>query len=116
PSGELDGAPTLPDGRDMTKTVETNLVIILLAEHWDITPSGIPLRCDFGGVTEWYQSTRYRELGFAVVENIDSYNDEGLGDIIVKRPFCREARIKARRFDGMITIYKRNDSVTYQMA
>ncbi|GJZ99127.1 putative reverse transcriptase domain-containing protein, partial [Tanacetum coccineum] len=25
PSGELDGTPTLPDGRDMTKTVETNL-------------------------------------------------------------------------------------------
>ncbi|GJS25976.1 putative ribonuclease H-like domain-containing protein [Tanacetum coccineum] len=25
PSGELDGAPTLPDGRDTTKTVETNL-------------------------------------------------------------------------------------------
>nr|GEZ61681.1 hypothetical protein [Tanacetum cinerariifolium] len=26
PSGELDGMPTLPDGRDTTKTVETNLV------------------------------------------------------------------------------------------
>ncbi|GJT65661.1 hypothetical protein Tco_1017141 [Tanacetum coccineum] len=26
PSGELDGNPTLPDGRDTTKTVETNLV------------------------------------------------------------------------------------------
>nr|GEU99105.1 reverse transcriptase domain-containing protein [Tanacetum cinerariifolium] len=26
PSGELDGTPTLPDGRDTTKTVETNLV------------------------------------------------------------------------------------------
>ncbi|GJY95928.1 hypothetical protein Tco_0512289 [Tanacetum coccineum] len=55
-------------------------------------------------------------IGFALVENMESYNDEGLGDIIVRRPFCREARIKARRFDGMITIYKRNDSVTYQMA
>ncbi|GJW46257.1 ribonuclease H-like domain, reverse transcriptase, RNA-dependent DNA polymerase [Tanacetum coccineum] len=54
--------------------------------------------------------------GFALVENMDSYNDEGLGDIIVRRPFCREARIKSRRFDGMITIYKRNDSMTYQMA
>ncbi|GKB21946.1 hypothetical protein Tco_0855869 [Tanacetum coccineum] len=28
------------------------------------TPSGIPLRCcDFEGVTDWYQSTGYRELG-----------------------------------------------------
>ncbi|GKE11147.1 hypothetical protein Tco_1414698, partial [Tanacetum coccineum] len=28
PSGELDGMPTLLDGRDTTKTVETNLVIL----------------------------------------------------------------------------------------
>ncbi|GKC59775.1 hypothetical protein Tco_1087373 [Tanacetum coccineum] len=53
---------------------------------------------------------------FAVVENMDSYRDEGMGDIVVGRPFCKEACIKARRFDGIITIYKGNDSVTYQMA
>ncbi|GJW59256.1 hypothetical protein Tco_0105987 [Tanacetum coccineum] len=41
---------------------------------------------------------------FAVVENIDSYRDEGMGDIIVGRPFYKDAYIKARRFDGMITI------------
>ncbi|GJU08511.1 zf-CCHC domain-containing protein [Tanacetum coccineum] len=51
-----------------------------------------------------------------VVENIDSYRDEGMGDVIVGNPFCREIRIKARRFDGMITVYNGNDSVTYQMA
>ncbi|GKC84443.1 hypothetical protein Tco_1140160 [Tanacetum coccineum] len=53
---------------------------------------------------------------FVVVENIDSYRDEGIGDIIVGRPFCKDACIKARWFDGMITIYKENDSLTYQMA
>ncbi|GKF82128.1 hypothetical protein Tco_0243784 [Tanacetum coccineum] len=47
---------------------------------------------------------------------MDSYRDEGMGDIIVGRPFCKDAWIKERRFDGMITIYKGNDSVTYQMA
>ncbi|GKC98896.1 hypothetical protein Tco_1169171 [Tanacetum coccineum] len=52
---------------------------------------------------------------FEVLENMDSYRDEGMGDIIVGRPFCKDACIKARRFDGMITIYKGNDSVTYQM-
>nr|GEW28489.1 hypothetical protein [Tanacetum cinerariifolium] len=31
------------------------------------TPSGILLRYDFGGVTEWYQSTGYRELAPQVV-------------------------------------------------
>ncbi|GJT53815.1 DNA-directed DNA polymerase, partial [Tanacetum coccineum] len=42
--------------------------------------------------------------------------DFGMGDIIVGRPFFREACVKTRQFDGMITIYKGNDSVTYQMA
>ncbi|GKG52401.1 hypothetical protein Tco_0547276, partial [Tanacetum coccineum] len=53
---------------------------------------------------------------FVVVEDMDSYRDEGMGDITVGRPFCKDACIKARRFDGMITIYKGNDGVTYQMA
>ncbi|GJZ91407.1 hypothetical protein Tco_0663334 [Tanacetum coccineum] len=57
-----------------------------------------------------------KKMHFAVVENMDAYHDDGMGDIIVGRPFCRKACVKARRFDGMITIYKGNDNVTYQMA
>ncbi|GJT32669.1 golgin candidate 5 [Tanacetum coccineum] len=33
PSGDLDGTPTIPDGRDTTKTVETNLVYALTRER-----------------------------------------------------------------------------------
>nr|GEV34872.1 reverse transcriptase domain-containing protein [Tanacetum cinerariifolium] len=51
---------------------------------------------------------------FAIVENMDSYRDEGMDDIVVGSPFCKAAYIKARRFDGMITIYKGNDSVSAQ--
>ncbi|GJT73744.1 zinc finger, CCHC-type containing protein [Tanacetum coccineum] len=36
------------------------------------------------------------EKEFAVMKNMDSYRDKGMGDIIVGRPFCREACIKAR--------------------
>ncbi|GJR64692.1 hypothetical protein Tco_0010757 [Tanacetum coccineum] len=43
---------------------------------------------------------------FAVVENMDAYRDDGIGDIIVGRPFFRKACVKARRFDGMIIISK----------
>ncbi|GJS29626.1 putative reverse transcriptase domain-containing protein [Tanacetum coccineum] len=50
---------------------------------------------------------------FAVVENLDSYCDEGMGDVIVEKPFCRDACIEAKRFDGMITIHNGNDSVTH---
>ncbi|GJR01794.1 uncharacterized mitochondrial protein-like protein [Tanacetum coccineum] len=53
-------------------------------------------------------------VDFAVMENMDAYRDEGMGDIIVGRPFCREACVKARRFDGMTTIYNEYDSGPYQ--
>ncbi|GKF86325.1 hypothetical protein Tco_0254152, partial [Tanacetum coccineum] len=52
---------------------------------------------------------------FAVLEDMSAYRDEGMGDVIVGEPFLREVGIKARRFDGMITIYNGNDEVTYQM-
>nr|GEW05252.1 homeodomain-like protein [Tanacetum cinerariifolium] len=57
----------------------------------------------------------YTMTDFAVVKNMDAYRDDGMGDIIVGRPFCRKACVKARQFDGMITIHIGNDSVTYQM-
>nr|GEV69268.1 hypothetical protein [Tanacetum cinerariifolium] len=43
-----------------------------------------------------------------IVENMDAYGDKGMGDVIVGKPFCREICVKARRFDGMITIYNGN--------
>ncbi|GJU15954.1 hypothetical protein Tco_1143920 [Tanacetum coccineum] len=51
-----------------------------------------------------------------VVEDMDAYRDQDMGEIIVGNPFCREIYVKARRFEGMLTIYNGNDSVTYQMA
>ncbi|GJS11825.1 hypothetical protein Tco_0368621 [Tanacetum coccineum] len=47
---------------------------------------------------------------FLVVENMNAYRD------IVGKLFCKEINVKARHFNGMITIYNGNDSVTYQMA
>ncbi|GJR54598.1 hypothetical protein Tco_1405119 [Tanacetum coccineum] len=52
---------------------------------------------------------------FAVLENMEDYHDKGMGDVIFGEPFLREVGIKARRFEGMITLYKGNDDVTYQM-
>ncbi|GKE17826.1 hypothetical protein Tco_1425403, partial [Tanacetum coccineum] len=49
------------------------------------------------------------------LEDMDAYRDEGIGNVIVGEPFLREVGIKAKRFDGMITIYNGNDEVTYQM-
>ncbi|GKB25966.1 hypothetical protein Tco_0865367 [Tanacetum coccineum] len=53
---------------------------------------------------------------FAIVENMDGYRDQDIGDIILVEPFCKASCVEAIRFDGLITIYNGNDNVTYQMA
>ncbi|GJU96398.1 putative reverse transcriptase domain-containing protein [Tanacetum coccineum] len=62
-----------------------------------------------------FVGTFYVVTDFAVLEDMDAYHDEGMGNVIVGEPFLREFGIKARRFDGMITIYNGDDEVTYQM-
>ncbi|GJY19499.1 hypothetical protein Tco_0390990 [Tanacetum coccineum] len=49
--------------------------------------------------------------GVLVLENMDAYRDEGMGDVIFGEPFLREVRIKTRRFEWMITIYNGDDEV-----
>ncbi|GJU30060.1 hypothetical protein Tco_1173649 [Tanacetum coccineum] len=52
---------------------------------------------------------------FAVLENMDDYRDEGMGDVIFGELFLREVGINAKRFEGIITIYNNDDEVTYQI-
>ncbi|GJZ93567.1 hypothetical protein Tco_0665632 [Tanacetum coccineum] len=52
---------------------------------------------------------------FSVLEDIDAYRNERMGDVIFGEPFLREVGIKTKRFEGMITIYNGDDEVTYQM-
>ncbi|GKF26774.1 hypothetical protein Tco_0082668 [Tanacetum coccineum] len=52
---------------------------------------------------------------FAVLEDMDAYRDEGMGDVIFGEPFLTEVGIKARWFEGTITIYISDDEITYQM-
>ncbi|GKB41239.1 gag-pol polyprotein [Tanacetum coccineum] len=40
-----------------------------------------------------------------ILEDMDAYRDEGMGNVIFSEPFLREVRINVKRFDGMITIY-----------
>ncbi|GJT04136.1 putative reverse transcriptase domain-containing protein [Tanacetum coccineum] len=53
---------------------------------------------------------------FVVVENMDGYQDQDMGDIILGEPFCKASCVEAKRFDGLITIHNDSDNVTYQMA
>ncbi|GJT72063.1 putative reverse transcriptase domain-containing protein [Tanacetum coccineum] len=52
---------------------------------------------------------------FAVLEDMDAYRDEGMGEVILDKPFLREVGIKTKWFEGIITLYKSDDEVTYQM-
>ncbi|GJW41816.1 hypothetical protein Tco_0070615 [Tanacetum coccineum] len=40
-----------------------------------------------------------------VVENIDGYRDQDMGDVIFGEPFCKASCVEARRFDRLITIH-----------
>ncbi|GJT21793.1 DNA-directed DNA polymerase [Tanacetum coccineum] len=52
---------------------------------------------------------------FVILEDMDAYRDKGMGDVIFGEPFFREVGIKAKRFEWIITLYKGDDEVTYQM-
>ncbi|GJW51709.1 hypothetical protein Tco_0093060 [Tanacetum coccineum] len=65
-------------------------------------------------IAEMYQTFSVM-TDLAVLEDMDAYHDEGMGNVIFGEPFLREVGIKVRRFEGMITIYNDNDEVTYQM-
>ncbi|GJU47815.1 hypothetical protein Tco_1217370 [Tanacetum coccineum] len=40
-----------------------------------------------------------------VVENMDGYRDQDMGDIIFGETFCKASCVEAKRFDGLITIH-----------
>ncbi|GJX16989.1 putative reverse transcriptase domain-containing protein [Tanacetum coccineum] len=64
---------------------------------------------------ETFMLNRSLDPFFAVVENMDPYVDEGMGEVVVGKPFCEVSCVKTKRFDGIITIHGEDESVTYQM-
>ncbi|GKA23286.1 hypothetical protein Tco_0709248 [Tanacetum coccineum] len=53
--------------------------------------------------------------GYPILEDMDAYRDEGMGDVIFGKPFLREVGIKTKWFEGIITLYNGDDEITYQM-
>ncbi|GJY71893.1 hypothetical protein Tco_0475596, partial [Tanacetum coccineum] len=54
-------------------------------------------------------------IDFVVLEDMDGCRNEGMDDVLFGEPFLREARIKEKWFEGMITMHNGNEEVTYQM-
>ncbi|GKD98232.1 hypothetical protein Tco_1382129 [Tanacetum coccineum] len=51
-------------------------------------------------------------IDFIVLEDMDAYRDEIMGDVIFGDPFLREVRINAKRFKGVITIHNGDEEVS----
>ncbi|GJW27251.1 hypothetical protein Tco_0041062 [Tanacetum coccineum] len=97
-------------GDDLMPTIKKGEVIEEFRTRDDKIDTGI------GDYPSYYDYNKKIHIDyFAVLENMDAYRDEGMGDVIFGEPFLREVRIKKRRFEGMITIYNGDDEVTYQM-
>ncbi|GJV36334.1 putative reverse transcriptase domain-containing protein [Tanacetum coccineum] len=52
---------------------------------------------------------------FAVLEDMDTYLDERMVDVIFGELFLREVGIKTKWIEGIITLYNGDDEVTYQI-
>nr|GEW87109.1 hypothetical protein [Tanacetum cinerariifolium] len=87
----------------------------LLGEKWRIEQE-IKAKMNEPCSTIVKDALSLKEKDPGIAENIDAYHDKDMGDVIVGKPFCRDACVEARWFDGLITIHNGSDSVTYQMA
>ncbi|GKC52616.1 reverse transcriptase domain-containing protein [Tanacetum coccineum] len=101
---------------DMPEDVKVPLILerpFLSTSHAkiDVFKRKITLR-NFGGIRFYDLMPTIEE----VVENMDGYRDQDVGDVILGEPFCKASCVEARRFDGLITIHNGSDNVTYPMA
>ncbi|GJV84247.1 hypothetical protein Tco_1524145 [Tanacetum coccineum] len=55
--------------------------------------------------------TFYVMIDFAVLEDMNAYRDEGMGDIMYGEPFLEKLEIKAKRFEGDLPINNGDDEV-----
>ncbi|GKB54037.1 putative reverse transcriptase domain-containing protein, partial [Tanacetum coccineum] len=62
-----------------------------------------------------FVGTFYVMTDFAVLEDMDDYRDNEMGDVIFGEPFLREVGIRTKWFKGIITLYNGDDEVTYQI-
>nr|GEU34262.1 hypothetical protein [Tanacetum cinerariifolium] len=107
--------PTLKEG----EVINRPMIDVIKTRNDDEMIEGIdeyPSFCDFDRKIHIECAYNLQFSCMIVVENMDAYLDQDIREVIVGKPFCREVRVKERRFNGFITIGKGNGSVTYQMA
>nr|GEW80862.1 hypothetical protein [Tanacetum cinerariifolium] len=74
-----------------------------------------PSFCDFDQKIHINCAYNLRFSCMIVVENMDGYRGQDMGDAIFGEPICKASCVEARRFDGIVTIHNGTDNITYQM-
>ncbi|GJR36522.1 hypothetical protein Tco_1212206 [Tanacetum coccineum] len=91
-------------GEDLMPTIEEGEVIEFRTRDEDLD-TGID---EYPIIYDKDKKNPYRLL----LEDMDAYRDNGMGNVIFGKPFLREVGIKTKRFEGMITLYNCNDDVS----
>ncbi|GKF26919.1 hypothetical protein Tco_0082813, partial [Tanacetum coccineum] len=103
--------PTIEEGEGIDEPM-----IDIIKTRNDESFNEYPSFCDFDRKIHIDCAYNLRFSCMIVVENMDGYRDQDMGDVIFGEPFYKASCVEARRFDGLITIYNGSDSMTYQMA
>nr|GEV19321.1 hypothetical protein [Tanacetum cinerariifolium] len=101
--------PTIEEG----KVIDEPMIDIIKTRNYESFDE-YPSFCDFGWKIHIVCAYNLR-FSCMIVDNIDGYRDQAMGDVIVGEPFCKASCVEARRFVEIITIHNGNDNVTYQM-
>ncbi|GJX90362.1 putative reverse transcriptase domain-containing protein [Tanacetum coccineum] len=96
-------------GDDLMPTIEEGEVIDEFRTRNDKLDIGI---YDYPSYCDYDKKIHIDCAHNLILENMNAYRDEGMGNVIFGEPFLREVRIKARQFEGMITIYNGDDKVS----
>ncbi|GJV48006.1 hypothetical protein Tco_1438218 [Tanacetum coccineum] len=99
-----------PKEKDPGKRMELDLEARIMREALILNRSLDPLYRNYIELNDLNELLELRRnqvdnlepTNFAVVENMDAYRDDGMGDIIVGRPFCRKTCVLARRAQEML--------------
>ncbi|GJY82917.1 hypothetical protein Tco_0496293 [Tanacetum coccineum] len=90
-----DLSPTVKEGEEIDEPMED-----IVKTRNDEISKGIEEYPSFYNCDENIHMDYAYNLQFScmiVIENMDAYRDEGMGDVIVGKPFCREICVKTRR-------------------
>nr|GEU97847.1 hypothetical protein [Tanacetum cinerariifolium] len=95
-----DFMPTIKEGELIDKPM-IDIIKTRNNESFDEYPSF----CDFDRKihTDWAYNLIFSCM--IVMENMDGYRDQDMGDVIFGEPFCKASYVEARKFNGLITIH-----------